>query len=250
MMSSLVETSLWVVARHQYAFKLRAYANLFVSLVAVQVISLLFTVGGMTGTSGMGSSNFYVEVKYYSGTGLFGFTVFWILANAFILTLPLYRNPDFTFVTNRFSSNLANAAYLVTAAIGGGVAAVLGSLLLRNIAYYAGGGGYLISANFQVGAGELCTGAAVTILYLLLSGAAGYFLGALMQLHRSLYVIVPALMLGIFFYETANENVRIFRALDFFFLERSPLLFTLKIAAAVLLLWIGAVLLTNRVEVR
>lgn len=250
MMSSLVETSLWRAARNQYAFKLRAYANLFVSLIAVQVISILFTVGGMVGSSGMGSNNFYVEVKNYSAAGLLGFTVFWILANAFILTLPLYRNPDFTFVTNRLSSNLANAGYLVTAAAGGGAATALGSILLRNIVYYAGGGGYLVSANFYLGAGEILTGAAVTVLYLLLSGAAGYFLGALVQLHRSLYVIVPALLLGLFFYEAANEHVRIFRALDFFFLETSPLLFTLKIAAAVLLLWICAMALTNRAEVR
>ena len=249
MMSSLVETSLWRAARNQYAFKLRAYANLFVSLIAVQAISLLFTVGGMVGSGGMGSNNFYVEVKCYSAAGLLGFTVFWILANAFILTLPLYRNPDFTFVTNRLSSNLANAGFLATAAAGG-VSTALGSILLRNIAYYAGGSGYLSGTNFQLGAGELFTGMAVTILYLLLSGAAGYFLGALMQLHRSLYVIVPALLMGLFFYETANEHVRIFRALDFIFLERSPLLFTLKTAAAVLLLWFGAILLTNRAEVR
>lgn len=250
MMSSLMESSLGTVVKKQYIFKLQTYANLFVSLAAVQLIAMLFTAGGIAST-GMGSNNLYVLVKIYSGTGIFGFTVLWIMVNSLILMFPQYRNIDFTFVTNRISSNLANMGFMVTAAAAGGITAVLGSLLLRNIFYYAGGSEYLLNANnFYIGPAELFSSMGVAVLYLLLSSAAGYLAGALVQLHKSLYVILPALLLGLFIYESANEQIRIFRRLDFFFLERSPLLFTLKIMISVLLLWACAVLLSNRTEVR
>jgi hypothetical protein len=249
-MMSLAETNLWAVVKKQYIFKLQSYANLFLSLVIVQLIALLFTAGGMAGTSGIGWNNMLVEVKLYSGETIFIYTALWVMAAAFILTLPLYRNIDFSFVTNRLSSNMANIGFLVTASIAGGVTATLATLLLRNILYYIGGSENFFSTNFLVGPGEFLSGMAVAILYLLLFSAAGYFAGALIQLHRSLYVILPALLLGTFFYEAANEHVRIFRAFVFFTLERSPWLFFQKITISVLLLWICAILLSNRAEVR
>lgn len=249
-MMSSARISLGGAVWRQYRFKLRTYANLFVSLMGVQVIALLFAVGGAVGMSGMGLNNVYVEFRFYSGTGLFVFTALWLVVNSFVLTLPLSRRIDLSFVTNRLSSNLANIGFLFTSAVAGGISALLGSLLLRNIFYYTGASGQLLEANFPVAPGELLTGMAVAILYLLLFSAAGYFSGALVQLHRSLYVIVPALLLGLFFYEAAHEEVRIFRAFDYFTLESSPLLFTLKILAGATLLWAGAVLLSNRTEIR
>jgi hypothetical protein len=247
---SLAEASLWAVIKKQYIFKIKSYSNLYVSMVAVQLIAFLFTAGGMAGTSGIGYNNIYIEVKMCSGTGVFIFTVLWIMANSFILTLPLCRNIDFSFVTNRISSNMANIGFMATAAIAGGITTALATILLRNVFYYTTESKFLFAANFWVEPGELLTGAGVAIMYLLLFSAAGYLAGALMQLHRSLYVILPALLLGMFFYESANEHIRIFKALDFFFLEKSPLLFTFKIAVAVLLLWVCAMGLSNRTEVR
>lgn len=247
---SLIAANLWDVVKKQYIFKLQSCANLFVSLAAVQLIAVLFSACGMAVTSNISWNNMYVEVKLYSGMGIFIFTTLCILANSFILTLPLYRNIDFSFVTNRLSSNLANIGFLVTASIAGGVTATLSSILLRNILYYIGGSENFFSTNFLVGPEELLSGMAVAILYLLLFSAAGYFAGVLIQLHRSLYVILPALLLGTFFYEAANEHVRIFRAFVFFTLERSPFLFILKIMISILLLWICAILLSNRAEVR
>lgn len=248
-MMFLAETSLWAVVKKQYIFKLKSYANLFVYLAAVQVIALLFTLGGMSSSS-IGWSNMHVEVQSYSGTVIFIFTAVGILAISFMLTLPLYRNIDFSFVTNRLSSNLANIGFLFTLSIAGGVTATLGSILLRNILYYTGESGNLFSANFLVEPGELLSGMGVAILYLILFSAAGYFVGALMQLHSSLYVILPALLLGAFFYETANQHIRIFQQIDFFTLENSPLFFFLKIVISAALLWVGAILFSNRTEVR
>lgn len=249
-MMSLAEISLGKAVKQQYGFKIRAYGNLFVSLMAVQLIALLFTAGGATGMSGMGWDNIYIEVRYYSGTMIFVFTALWIAVNSFMLTLPLFRNIDFSFVTNRISSNLANIGFMITAAVAGGGTAALGSILLRNILYYLTESGSLIGANFMVAPGELFIGIVVGMLYLLLFSAVGYFVGALLQLHRSLYVLVPALLLGVLLYDAAYESALMLRLIEFFSLELSPLLFVLKIAGAVLLLWTGAGLISNRAEIR
>ena len=246
---SLAEISPGRTVRQQYRFKLRVHANLFVSLAAVQVIALLFSAGG-TGAIGMGWNNIHLQLKFFSGGVLFVFTALWIVVNSFALTLPLSRKIDFSLVTNRLSSNLANIAFLVTAAIAGGITAVLGLLLQRNILYYTGAGELLLEANFSVAPGELFTGMAVAVLYLLLFSAAGYFAGALIQMHRLLYVVVPALLLGALFYEAAHEFSRLLRVIDFFRLETLPSLFVLKCVLVALLLWAGAVLLSNRMEIR
>lgn len=249
-MMSLAKISPGEVVKRQYLFKLRAYANLFLSLVAVQVIALLFTAGGMTGMSGIGSNSIDLEIKFYSGTIIFVFTALWIAVNSFVLMLPLYRNIDFSFITNRISSNLANLCFLVTAAAAGGVTAALSSLLLKNVIYYSGGSGSLIGTHFLVEPGELLTAIAVGSLYLLLFGAAGYLVGALIQLHSSLYVLLPALLLGVLFYEAAHEHLRLLRLIDFFRLETSPALFFLKIMVSVLLMWFGAALISSKTELK
>lgn len=250
-MMSLTETSLWDAVKKQYVFKLQSYANFFVSLVIVQLVALLFSAGGMAGTSGIGWNNILVEVKLYSGTGIFIFTVLCTLANSVILTLPFYRNIDFSFVGSRLSGNMANIGFLVTAGLFGGITATLGSILLRNIHYYTGGGGEILKSFFMITPGELVTGMAVAVLYLILFSAAGYFAGVVVQLHRSLLVLFPALIVGLIFYEAANEQIRIFsRLIEFFVFERSPFHFSLKIILIASLLWIGAILLSNRKEVR
>lgn len=253
-MMSLTEISLGTVVKKQYIFKLRSYANLYVSLVITQLIALLFTIGGMViENRGIGWNNIFLEVKFYSSLGIFIFTVFWILIYSFILPFPSYRYPDFSFVTNRVSSNMANMGFLITAAIAGGVTVTLGSLLVRNIIYYIGGNEGILSSNFWVSGGDLFTSMAVGSLYLLLLGTIGYFLGILVQLHRSLYLILPAFILGLLIYAiyAARTNPGLVsQPILFFVQEEAPVLFILKIIGSVLLLWLGATILSNRVELR
>ena len=250
-MMSLVEISLGPAVKRLYLFKLRSYANLFVALVVAQTIALLFTVGGMTGvTSGIGWDNMNIQVRFYSGSGIFIFTLLWILIISILITLPPYRNIDFSFVTNRISSNLANIGFLITASVAGGITASLGSLLVRNIFHYCSRAELLIGNDFWVGPGDLISSMVVGMFYLLLLGAAGYLFGTLIQLHSSLVMILPALVIGIFFYEAANQQVRIFRAVDFYTLERSPFLFLLKTLVSLVLIWALSIFVSNRKEIR
>lgn len=248
---SLANASLTDIIKKQYCFKLQSYAPMFVSLAAVQLIALFFTLGGMVGSMSSGSNFIDVTVKYYSGAGISAFTFFWALITAFIITLPHYRYIDFSFVGNRLSSNLANIAFLLTGSVAGGVTAILGSILLRNIAYYSGSETYILGFNYFITPRELLTGIIVSVLYLVLLSALGYFCGMLVQVNKILLVALPAFIIGVLILETKNEHIRIItRAFSFFADESAPALFILKIVAGALLLWACAVLLSNKTAVR
>lgn len=250
-MMSLTRTNLAAVVKKQYVFKLKSCSNLLISLIALQLIAILFTMGGMVDSMSIGSSYMSVTIRFYSGDGVFTFSLIWALATAFILTMPGYRNIDFTFVGNRLSSNLANFGFLLTASITGGISATLGSLMIRNIVYFSGGSENILGTNFFMGPGELLTAMAAAALYLLLLSAVGYFSGTLVQWNRILVLLLPALVVGTLIFEAGNYNRRIiWRAVDFFIQESSLALFALKVTATVLLLWTGTILLTNKTEAR
>lgn len=250
-MMSLTEANLPGIIKKQYIFKLLSYSNVFVSLVALQLFAILFTLGGMVGIMSSGSMTMGVLVKFYSGAGILVFTFIWALSTAYILSIPSYRNIDFAFVSNRLSSNLANIVFLLTTSIAGGVTAMLSSIMLRNIVYYTGGSENVLGANFFISPRELLTGAAAAVLYLLLLSAVGYFLGMLIQLNKTLIIILPALIVGTLILETRNEHVRIIlRAIDFFAHESSLAIFFLKVTLSVLLLWGCTILFTNKMDVR
>ncbi len=246
---SLTEISFLQVVQKQYLFKLRSYTDLFLSLVAVQLIALLFTTAGMVGSSGIGWNNIAIKISFYSGTGIFIFSLFWMTVVSFVLTLPPYRHVDFSFVSNRLSSNLANLAYLLTATLVAALSTTLGSILVRNISYYFGEKKYLLSPNFGVSPTDFLTSLAVATLYLLLLSGIGYLAGSLIQLHRSLYTILPALLFAAFLFMASNSPHHLCKMVYFYTLENSPALFVLKILISLLLLWGGAVLLSNQTEV-
>jgi hypothetical protein len=174
--TSLVEFSLFDAVKKQYLYKLKSHLGLFLAMAGVQVIALLFSLGGVM-SHGMGTQYLYTFVSYFSSEIVIGFTILWVLVVAVLVTTKDYQNIDFTFVSNRLSSNLSNAAFLVTAALIGGFTAMLSGFLLRIIVYFRSSH-YLLSQNFIVAPDVIFTGIAVTLLYLLLFGSLGLDKGA------------------------------------------------------------------------
>lgn len=136
-MMSLTETSLFEAVKNQYLYKLKSHLGMFLAMVGVQVMALLFSLGGVM-SYGMGSQYVNLSIRFFSSEMVIGFTCIWIIVVAVWLTTKDYQNIDFTFVSNRLSSNLSNAAFLVTAALIGGVTAMLSGFLLRIIVYFKG----------------------------------------------------------------------------------------------------------------
>ena len=190
---SLTGTNLAAVVKKQYVFKLKSCSNLLISLVALQLIAILFTMGGMVGSMTSSSSHMSVTIRFYSGGGVLTFSLLWALATAFILTLPGYRNIDFTFVGNRLSSNLASIGFLLTARIAGGITATLGSLMIETSSTAVAEARTFLGPTFM-GPGELLTEAAAALPAS--AQCCGLLFRHAVQWNRILVLLLPALVVG------------------------------------------------------
>ncbi len=246
---SLTEASLFETVKNQYLYKLKSRLGLFLAMVGVQVMALLFSLGGVM-NYGMGSQYVNLSVRLFSSEMVIAFTFLWIFVVAVLITTKDYQNIDFTFVANRLSSNLSNAAFLVTAALIGGITAMLSGFLLRIIVYLKGSS-YLLSQNFIAAPEVIFAGMAVTILYLLLFGSLGYFCGALVQLSKVFIVLLAGIYFGLIILAGRGYQLPVLIKVFYFFRGESSLaLLAVKVIIAAGLLYACSIMLSNRLEVR
>ena len=248
-MMFLTETNVWDIVRKQYSFKMKAYTGTFSTLVTVQIIAILLSLGGV-GTTGMSTDTIHITMKNFSGDMIIAFTMIWSFVIALTITKKAYRNADFAFVSNRVTSNLSNLFFLMTANIVGGITAVLSGILLKVIMYYYYGIQNIFGNTMSVPPLDLLVGVIVTILYLFLFSATGYFFGMLTQLNKALIVLLLALFIGLLFLDGFGANGEIHRGLvNFFYYETSFVLFLTKVMVIVAILFSSSILLSNRMEV-
>ena len=247
---SLTEISLLENVRHQYLYQLKGRPGLFIAMAGMQVLALLFSWGGV-GYYGMGTPYLEVSIKYYSSDLVVSFTIIWMAIIAARVTTREYQNYDFSLVSNRLSGNLANAAFLATAAFVGGVTAILAGFLLRLIIYFKSDI-YLLSEHLMPLPEDLFTGMAVTVLYLLLFGALGYFCGILARLSKVFVVLLAGLFFAAVSYAgNSPALVTILEKIyDFYRGEGSLALLAIKVLVTALLLYACSFMLSNRLEVR
>ncbi|MBU7005978.1 hypothetical protein [Phosphitispora fastidiosa] len=251
-MMSLTETNLIEVTKRQYFYKLRGYMSMFLNMVGVQIVALLFSSGGVSGSSGMSSNNIQFSVNWFSADMVISFTLMWAFVVAIYLTTNDYRNIDFGFVSNRLSSNISNIAFLLTAGVAGGITASLAGYLIRVIVYLSTGSQNIVSENFLILPQELLAGTIAAALYIILVSSLGYFVGVLAQLHKIFVVLLPALIFGAMIAETriAGKPQTFVKLTEFFTNEGSFTLFALKVMITVVVLFWGGIIMSNRLEVR
>lgn len=243
---SLTTANLLDIIKKQYFFKLKANIDSFSALIWIQLLGVLFSLGGV-GSVGSFSDYLHVEVKYYSANLVIAFTMIWAFVTAITITTKPYRNHDFSFVTNRLSSSIANILFLLTASIIGGATAMLASNLLKIIAYF------LFNEQLftiQSGGGEFAIGIGVTVLYLFCISALGYFIGTTVQISKLFIFVFPALFFGSVFIEAAVEGEFLNKFFKFYFFEPSILLCIVKIVVTTSLLFLAAISILQRMEVR
>src|SRR3954451_17928138 len=225
-MMSLSKTSTFYSVKKQYAYKLRAYIQVFMSLVFIQMLGILFSFNGV-GMSGGGSNTLGVNVHYYSADVVVAFTIVWAIISAILITTQAYRNDDFVFVTNRLSSNFSNILFLLTASIVGGITAIMSTYVMKVLMYVLGRTEYL---SGPIAASEMIIGFGATILYVLLGAAIGYFIGTLVQLNKVFVVLVPGVLIGMIVLGAGSMNGELLQAVfKFVFMESSFALFFIKI---------------------
>ena len=246
-MMSLTTTSLAETVKKQYFYKLKANIDSFSSLVGIQILAILFSLGGIS-SSGMGGSFVNVNVKYYSSDMVLIFTLIWSFITAVTITTRPYRNHDFSFVTNRLSSSLSNILFLVTASVLGSITALLSANLLQVISYI-----FLDEQIYNIGNGtqHMILGFTVSFLYLMLIGACGYLIGALIQVSKLFIPLFPILFIGLLFLEGVVSNGFIVsNVYTFYAMESALILFIIKTVFTAVTLFIAAISILNRLEVR
>lgn len=244
---SLTEPSFFDTVKKQFLYKLKGRLGLFLAMIGVQIMALLFSLSGAS-SHGMGDNLLYFSFNEFSSDQVIWFTFLWIFVVAVLITTKDYQNIDFTFVANRLSSHLSNVGFLITAAVIGGVTAMLSGILLRIVIYFTRGR-YLLSENFIAAPEVVLTGIAVTILYLLLVSALGYFCGVLVQLSKVFIVILPALYIGTVDF-LARELPVIVKVYNFIIGENSLALLAVKVLITTALIYACSCVLANRLEVR
>ncbi|SEN23212.1 hypothetical protein SAMN05192533_110112 [Mesobacillus persicus] len=244
---SLTTTSLAETVKKQYFYKLKANIDSFSSLVGIQILAILFSLGGIS-SSGMGGSFVNVNVKYYSPDLVLVFTLIWSFITAVTITTRPYRNHDFSFVTSRLSSSLSNILFLVTASVLGSVTALLSGNLLQMISYLI-----LNEQLYNIGSGaeHMVLGFVVAFLYLMLIGACGYLIGSLIQVSKLFVLLFPILFIGLLFLEGVVTNGFIVsNVYKFYAMESVLFLFVGKTVLTAVALFIAAISILNRLEVR
>lgn len=247
---SLTEVSLASVVIKQYKYKLKAYLGVFSSLVVLQILGVIFSFSG-SGSMGTGAYGINVNISYYSADIVIFFTIIWGFISALLMTTRAYRDDDFVLITNRVSSNLSSIAFMLIASIAGGITAMLSGFLLKVLMYYVFGNNDILGTGLISDPLQFLMGTVATILLVFLFSALGYFAGVIVQLHRLFIVLLPALFFGFLTMPGKSGEGGIFLGLfEFFFQEASIFLFSGKVIVTTVLLFAGAILMSNQLEVK
>ena len=238
------EVNLVSISIKLYFYKLKAYSNLFNWLILVQIVALLFSLGGVSSTGGS-NNEVSVSVTHYSSNLVIVFSFFWIWFIAIQLTTKQYKNLETTMVTNRITENLSSIGYLLTACAFGGITSSLGGLLLRVIMYFTSNRSQLIFDGFYLAYSDLFLGMVVGILYMVLISAISYLLGVIARINMVIGAIIIALIIGLLRIYTNLAQM----AFEFITYEVSLPLFALKVVTISIVLFGVSMLLSNRREV-
>ncbi|MBM7599640.1 hypothetical protein JOC34_002008 [Virgibacillus halotolerans] len=245
---SLSEISLGNLVKKQFFYKLNAYTGVFSSMVLIQVIAIFFSFGAVS--SGSGRFGVQINVDYHSADTLIIFTMLWAFINAVTIITKKYRDDDFAFVTNRVSNNVSNMLFLVAASFIGGVTAILSTFLIRVISYFVLRDHSVIGYDVMYSVQEIFSGLLVVFLYLLLFCALGYLAGTISQLHKSFVVLLPVVVMGCLIMIVIYGSEVLLHVIEFYSKETNTLLFVGKTVITSFLLFAGAIILSNRLEVR
>ncbi|TYS70445.1 hypothetical protein FZC76_00675 [Sutcliffiella horikoshii] len=250
-MKSLSKVSFDQVVKKQFLYKLSAYSGVFISLIILQVIAVLFSLNGVGNSSG-GSELVRLNIHYYSANLIFVFTMLWVFIVSIIITSKAYRNDDFSFVTNRLSSDLSNVCFVVLVSTIGTITALMSKYLLQVIVLLLPKFDSLYHSPVSMNIGSfLVIGILTAFLYVLLCGAAGYFVGTLVRVSSLFKILVPVLFVGYLFFGGFISQVSgLANIVEFFYLESSFIVFVLKVLITVLVLFASSVAIFNRMEVR
>ncbi|MBK5242300.1 hypothetical protein [Clostridium sp.] len=241
---SLVKNNFISVVRKQYGFKLQGFSKFFFIIIVTQIIGMLFTMsnaGGMTSTS---NETYSFKIEQNSTIYVFIFTIAIVTGATILLNLKEYKDMDFTFVTNRISSNISNIGFLITLSLFGAVTSALSGVLTRTIKYFLIGSSKIIEVGFYLTPGEIMCSIGANFLYFILFSSLVYFCTVLTQKSNIFFVII--LIVVVLFTQTPLFG----NIIEFYGKENNFLIFMIKALIMVTIFFTASILVSNNQEVR
>ncbi|MBS4174412.1 hypothetical protein [Bacillus sp. FJAT-49736] len=246
----LTEMNLRELILKQYTFKLHAYIRVFSSLIATQLIAILVSLAGV-GSSGTSMDGMQLNITYYSADMIIILTIVWAFFSSILITTKAYRFDDFTFISTRLSSNVANVLFLTTMSTIGGATAMFAGNLLKAIIFVANGTRFIENGSILDAPQNLLIGIVVSILYIMFFSALGYLFGILIQLYKPLVILIPVALIGFSIIQAIHGKGEAMDTLfKGFFMESSIWVFVVKALLSSILLFACAGAISNRMEVR
>ena len=245
---SLNKVAITEVVKKQFRYKLKANVGVFTSLVILQIIGLLFALGG----NGGGSHHIAeVEISYtlYSIYNTIVFITLWALIHA---TLMTKKNTEdtFSFVANNLTKDLSNIVFLTFASIIAAILTVLSAFSLRVIVHFFIGEDLLSRTTYTLTGGEVLSAIIVMTFILLFVCDIGYFLGTVSRLHSLLPRLLPVVIIGGFIGLERMNPGWIETIISFYYQESNLFLYLLKMMLTLIILFSFSIFLSSRTEVR
>ncbi len=233
----------------QYGYKLKGHSGLIYSLIIVQLLAILLSLGSSSGMSS-NSDLISIAVRTYTGDILLIFSLLWLMVVASLLGSQPYRSMEFSVVNNRLVSHASNILLLVTYAVYAGVTSTLAVIIHRLILSATLKEGEFLFGGLQIIPQDLLLGIFVATLYFILVAATVYLIQSFSLHSKGLGII-----LWICFFAFGFGTVRIFdfnlgKVLEFYAAETSLAIFILKVFCTAVLFWGSSVLITKGMEVK
>src|SRR5699024_11383722 len=89
-------------------YKLKSYVWVFNSLILLQLLAILFSLGGSMST-GWWREEFHLQANYYTADIMIAFTMLW----AFIISIQIIsiKKNEFMFINSQLSYNISESTF-------------------------------------------------------------------------------------------------------------------------------------------
>lgn len=246
---SLKEISLSSITLKHSMYKLKGHSGLVYSLMFVQLMGLLLSMGPGSGSSS-GGDFLSVSVRAYSADAILIFSFFWIIVMASLLGSKDYRSMEFSLVTNRITSHLSNILILVTFSVFAGMTSTLMSVLHRIILVITLNPSEFIIDGLRIALADLLLGIIVSSLYMILLAAGAYLVRVIIELNKSFGILISLVLIAFAFGTVRIFALNVENFMRFYTSEGSLGVFVLKVLFTILVLFGLCIFTSNRMEVK
>jgi len=241
---SLTKNNLLPIVKKQYLYKLQSCSKFFLVMVIVQIIGILFSISNMISRSYTSDGILTFALMENTTTQIFIFTIICAFGGAIVINLKEAKNIDFTFVSNRISSNLSSIAFLITYALFGAITFPLSACFIRVVKYFLIGNENIFNRGFVITPAELLCSSGTTFLYILFFTSITYFSIILLEKSKAFIIVFITLPVLLPRTEYFSNMIKSYGS------EHNFLIFAIKVLVTSIIFFLASIIISNNMEVR